>query len=103
LVVYIEEYLHPFYIRDGINLTHEKYISFKEACLGIEADVPNLKGAHYRIKIPPGTASGKTFRLQGKGLPEFNGFSDGDILVKVNVTIPTELTEEQTQALELFA
>jgi molecular chaperone DnaJ len=54
------------------------------------------------MEIPPGTASGKIFRLPGKGLPEFNGFGNGDILVKTNIKIPSDLTEEQIKALDYF-
>lgn len=102
LIVYIEEYVHPTYIRDGINLIHETHISFKEACLGKKLEIPNLSGTSYRMEIPPGTASGKIFRLPGKGLPEFNGFGNGDILVKTNIKIPSNLTEEQIKALDYF-
>jgi len=102
LVVYVEEYLHPIYVRDGLNLIHEASISFKEACLGKKLDIPNLSGTSYRIAIPPGTASGKIFRLPGKGIPEFNGFGNGDLLVKTNIKIPTDLTEDQIKALDYF-
>lgn len=102
LVITIEEYVHPVYRRDGINLISENHISFKEMCLGTEIDIPNLKGSTLRIKVPPGTQPGKIFRLKGKGLPEFNGFGSGDILVQVNVKIPEYLTEEQMKAIEYF-
>lgn len=103
LVVTIEEYFHEFYRRDGINLINENHISFKEMCLGTEIDIPNLKGTNLRIKVPPGTQPGRIFRLKGKGLPEFNGFGTGDILVQVNVKIPEYLTEEQMKAIEYFS
>lgn len=102
LVVAIEEYLHPVYKRDGLNLVCEKSISFKDACLGTEIEFPNLRGATFKIKIPPGTNPGKIFRLQGKGIPDFNGFGQGDILVKINMNVPKELTPEQEKALEYF-
>ena len=102
LVVGIEEYFHPAYKREGLNLICEKTISFKEACLGTEAEFPNLKGSFFKIKIPPGTNPGKIFRLAGKGIPEFNGFGHGDILVKINIKIPESLTDEQKIALEHF-
>ena len=102
LVVKIEEYVHSFYRREGVNLIHEKFLSFKEVCLGKEVELPNLKGSNFKVKISPGTPSGKILRVRGKGLPEFNGISNGDILIKVNVIIPTELTEEQIKALDLF-
>lgn len=102
LVVKIEEYVNSFYRRDGINLIHEKFLSFKEACLGTEIELPNLKGSTFKVKIDPGTPSGKILRLKGRGIPEFNGISNGDILIKVNILIPTDLSKEQIEALELF-
>lgn len=102
LVVKIEEYVHAFYKRDGINLVHEKFLSFKEACLGTEIELPNLKGSKFKVKIEPGTQSGKILRLKGRGIPEFNGISNGDILIKINIVIPKDLSEEQIKALELF-
>jgi molecular chaperone DnaJ len=68
----------------------------------VEAEIPNLKGSNWRIKIPAGSSPGKLFRLPGKGIPEFNGFGSGDILVKLNLNVPKDLTEEQIEALENF-
>lgn len=103
LVITIEEYAHMVYRRDGINLICEKYITFKEICLGVEIDFPNLLGSSFRIKVPPGTQPGKIFRLKGKGLPEFNGaFGSGDIMIQINVKIPEFLTEEQMKAIQHF-
>ena len=102
LVVKIEEYVHNFYKREGINLIHERFLTFKELCLGTEIELPNLKGSHFKVSIAPGTAAGKILRIKGRGIPEFNGISNGDILIKVNISIPTELTEEQIKALDLF-
>ena len=78
------------------------FLSFKEACLGTEIELPNLKGSKFKVKIEPGTPSGKILRLKGRGIPEFNGISNGDILIKVNISIPTNLNEEQIKALDLF-
>ncbi len=103
LIVNINEFLHPVYTRDGNNLVHEANISFKEACLGTEIEISNLRESAYRIRIPAGTSSGRIFRLPGKGIPEFNGFGCGDILVKANIKIPTDLNEEQINALEHFS
>ena len=102
LVVGIEEYVHAVYRREGKNLICEKNITFKEACLGSETELPNLKGSTFKIKIPAGTNPGKILRLQGRGLPDFNGFGNGDILVKVNMQIPSELSDDQKKALEYF-
>jgi molecular chaperone DnaJ len=103
LIVNVNEFIHPTYTRDGNNLVHEANISFKEACLGTEVEITNLRGSAYRIKIPSGTSAGKIFRLTGKGIPEFNGFGSGDILVKANIKIPTDLNKEQMDALEHFS
>lgn len=102
LMVNVEEYVHAYYVRDGNNLIHEKYLTFRDACLGIEIELPNLKGSNFKIKIPPGTSPGKILRLQGKGLPEFNGFGFGDILIKTQIKIPSELSEQQLEALKYF-
>ena len=102
LVINIEEYLHSSYSREGTNLIHEKQVSFRDLCMGTEVEIPNLKGSNWRIKIPPGSSPGKLFRLPGKGIPEFNGFGSGDILVKLSLKVPQELTEQQIQALENF-
>ena len=103
LIVTIEEEPHYFFKRDGLDLVCEKSISFKDACLGSDVDVPNLRGGEYRIKVPSGTQPGKIFRLQGKGIPEFNGFMNGDILVKINISVPKDLTEDQKAKLEEFS
>jgi len=102
LVITIEEFLHQDYRRDGLDLICDKFLSFKEICLGTEVEFPNLKGSSLRIKIPAGTQPGKIFRVKGKGIPEFNGFGQGDILIQINVRIPETLTEEQIQAIEYF-
>jgi molecular chaperone DnaJ len=102
LVITIEEFAHMDYRRDGIDLICDKFLSFKEICLGTEVEFPNLKGSHFKIKIPSGTQPGKIFRIKGKGLPEFNGFGCGDILVQINVKIPETLTEDQLKAIEYF-
>jgi molecular chaperone DnaJ len=102
LVVNIKEEDHPVYKRDGINLVCEKFISFKEACLGTEVSIPSLRDGFFNIKIPAGSQPGKIFRMQGKGIPEFNGFMSGDILMKMNVKVPDSLSEEQRIELEKF-
>jgi len=103
LIVTIQEYFHEFYRRDGLNLICEKNVSFKEACLGTEVEVPDLKGSTYKIKVPEGTNPGKILRISGKGIPDTNGFGRGDIMIKINLNIPKTLTEEQIKALEFFS
>jgi len=100
LVVNINETKHHYFKRDGINLICEEFISYKDACLGTDVNIPNLSGGEYKIKVPGGTSPGKIFRLQGKGIPEFNGFINGDILVKVSIKVPQTVTSEQRNKLE---
>ena len=100
LVVNVNEIAHRYFKRDGINLVCEESISYKEACLGTDINIPNLKGGEYKIKVPGGTSPGKIFRLQGKGIPEFNGFINGDILVKVSIKVPQFISDEQRIKLE---
>jgi molecular chaperone DnaJ len=84
---------HPVYAREGDVLIIEVPISFVEATLGSEVDVPVLDG-HVRMKIPPGTQGGSVFRLRGKGFPRAAGAPRGDAHVRVAVETPTTLGDE---------
>jgi DnaJ-class molecular chaperone len=78
-------------------------LTFPEACLGKEVTIPNLvSGGEYKITIPPGTSPGKIFRLAGKGVPEFNSTYRGDILVKVGIKVPKNLSPEQQEFIENY-
>jgi molecular chaperone DnaJ len=99
LLITIEEEAHPYLQREGNNLVHELYVSFTEACLGAEVEVPTVDG-RARIKIEPGTQSGKIMRLKGKGLPDVNGYGKGDEIVHLNVWIPKQLTPEERKLVE---
>jgi molecular chaperone DnaJ len=98
LIVLIEEIEHPDLIRDGNNLLYNRYISFPEAVLGTSIDVPTLDGK-ARIKIEPGTQSGKVLKLRNKGLPSLNSYGKGDLLVCVNVWTPETLSREEKNAI----
>lgn len=99
LLILIEEEPHKELHRDGINVGHELYISFPEAVFGTHAEVPTIDG-RAKIKIPPGTQSGRIFRLKGKGFPAINSYEKGDQLISVNVWIPQTLTAEEKEMLE---
>ncbi len=99
LIVLIEEIPHKELIRDGSNLLFEKYISISDAALGTTIEVPTVEGK-ARVKIKPGTQSGKILRLKGKGLPDVHSYNRGDILVNVNVWIPKALTREEKKIIE---
>jgi molecular chaperone DnaJ len=99
LIVVIEEIPHEKLKREGNHLTYDLYISFPEAALGTQAEIPTLEGI-AKIKIEPGTQAGKILRLKGKGFPNVNGYGRGDLLVNVNVWVPQNLSREEQQILE---
>ncbi|MEN9333164.1 MAG: molecular chaperone DnaJ [Bacteroidota bacterium] len=99
LLVQIEEEEHTLLKRDGINLYHDLYINFADAALGASVEVPLVKGK-AQIKIDAGTQSGKILRLKGKGLPEVNGYGQGDLLININVWTPQKLNSEEKEMLE---
>ena len=99
LIVLIEEEAHPELVRDGLNVAYELHISFPDAVFGIQVEVPTIDG-RAKIKIPPGTQSGKIFRLKGKGFPAVNSYEKGDQLIHVNVWTPQAVTPEEKAILE---
>lgn len=101
LIIQIEEAEHPFLVRDGNNLHFEHYLSFPEAALGTNIEIPTLEGK-AKIKINPGTQPGKVLRLKGKGLPGLNTYGKGDLLVTINVWIPQNLSKEEKAEMEKF-
>ncbi len=101
LYVLIEEEANPELERDGSNLIYNLFISVPQAILGTEAEVPTVSGK-VRVKITPGTQSGKILRLRGKGLPVVNGYGNGDLLVYVNVWIPKKVTKEEEKTLQVL-
>jgi len=92
---------HDVFDRDGRNLYIEVPISFGEAALGAEIEVPTLNGAAL-VKIPQGTQTGTVFRLKGKGMPDLRGYGDGDEFVAVQLVTPTKLTSEQKGLIREF-
>ena len=99
MIVVIEEVEHEFLKRDGMHLFYDHYISFSDAALGTQIEVPTIDGK-AKVKIDPGTQSGKVLRLKAKGLPDINSYSRGDILVNINVWTPTNLSKEEKKILE---
>jgi molecular chaperone DnaJ len=99
LIISIEEEAHKELHRDGLNVAYELHISFPDAVFGTNAEVPTIDGK-AKIKIPPGTQSGKIFRLKGKGFPEVNGYQKGDQLIQVSVWTPQNITAEEKAMLE---
>ena len=102
LYVVIQVQPHPLFVRDRLDIICEVPISFVQAVMGAEIDVPTLEGK-VKMKIPPGTQSGKAFRLKGRGIRHIQGYQQGDQLVRVAVETPTHLTARQKDLLKEFA
>ena len=106
LLVVIEEESNPELVRDGNDLIHNLNITVTTALLGGEVEVPTIDGK-ARIKIAPGTHAGKVLRLRGKGLPSVNSYGQsgarGDILVVVDITIPSSLNSAEKKLVEQLA
>jgi molecular chaperone DnaJ len=102
LYVVIHVRPHPIFTRDDQNVLLDLPISFTQAALGAEIDVPTLEGK-VKLKIPAGTQTARVFRLREKGIPSSNGYRRGDQLVTVRVETPARLTREQRELLERFA
>ena len=102
LYVVIQVKEHPLFTREGTTIICEIPLSFPQAALGAEIEVPTLDGKVKR-KIPAGAQSGTVFRLRGKGLPDPSGHGRGDQLVRIVVETPRRLTPRQRELLEEFA
>ncbi len=100
LVIYVKE--HEIFERHDSDIFCEVPISFVIAVFGGEIEVPTLDGK-VKMKIPPGTQSGKIFRLRGRGVEHIHEYGKGDELVKVQVEVPTELTQDEKRILKEFA
>ena len=93
---------HPRFERDGTSVLLEQEISYAQAALGAEVEVPTLDGK-VKITIPEGTQPGAVFRLRGKGIPYLRGSGRGDQFVSVTVKVPKNLTSSQKELLRQFA
>ena len=93
---------HEIFRREGTSVLCEAPITFIQATLGAELEIPTIDGK-VKYHIPEGTQSGSTFRLKGKGIPSINGRGRGDQYVTVYIETPRNLTKEQKEALKAFA
>ncbi len=101
LLILIEEVENEKLKRDGNNVIFELFVSFIDAALGSSVEVPTIDGK-VKIKIEPGTQSGKILRLRGKGIKDIDGYGKGDQLIHVNVWTPKQLSKEEKDMLESF-
>lgn len=101
LYVFLSVPKHEIFSRDGDDLICEVPVSFVQATLGDELEVPTLEGT-AKIKIPAGTQPGTMLRLKGRGVKNLQGYGQGDLHVRVQVEVPTRLNAEQRRKLEEF-
>ncbi|MCB0497199.1 MAG: molecular chaperone DnaJ [Cyclobacteriaceae bacterium] len=99
LLILIEEKEDEILKRDGTNIVYDLYLNFIDAALGTQVEVPTIDGA-VKIKIDPGTQSGKILRLRNKGILDLNGYGRGDQLIHVNIWTPKNLSSNEKQTLE---
>jgi molecular chaperone DnaJ len=102
LYVVLHVKAHEIFQRDGDDLLCEVPVSFVQAALGSEIEVPTLD-AKAQVKVPPGTQPGTMFRLKGKGVKNIQGYGHGDLHVRINVEVPTQLSSAQRAKLEEYA
>lgn len=91
---------HQAFTRKGDDLSLKKEISFSQAVLGDEIEVPTLEGTNFLLKVSEGTESGQVLRVKGKGIPHFTGLGRGDMYVELNVQTPKKLSKQQKELLE---
>lgn len=91
---------HPVFERDGQNLRLKLPVTFSEAALGATVEVPTLGGSTVKLKIQPGTPSGRVLRVKGRGVNSAKGI--GDLLAEVQVVVPSHLSDKAREALEAF-
>lgn len=89
---------HPVFSREGDHLTVDLPVTFAEAALGATVEVPTLDGKPVKVRVAPGTPSGRTLRVKGRGIQTSKGA--GDLLAKVHVVVPQRLTDEAKAAVE---
>ena len=99
LLIVIEEAEDEDLKRDGSNIVYDLHLSFMDAVLGTDVEVPTVDGK-VKIKIEPGTQSGKILRLRGKGIKDINGYGKGDQLIHVNVWTPQKVSSDEKEVLE---
>ncbi len=93
---------HPLFNREGVTVHCEVPITFTQAALGCDLEVPTLDG-RVKYTVPEGTQPDTVFRLKGKGIPHLSGRGRGDQLVRISVEVPRHLSKKQKEALLRFS
>ncbi len=100
LYVQIKELPHPAFRRENADLYVTRKITFSEAVLGAEIEVPTIEQKVLKLKIPPGTQDNAKFRLKGHGMPLNNGSGKGNAYLEISIEVPKELTKEQESVMK---
>lgn len=101
LMVTVSVKPHDFYVRDGDNLRIHVPVTFPEAALGADIEVPTIDGDKVKVRVPAGTPSGRTLRVKGRGVKHAK--ATGDLLVTIDVAVPRKLNKEAEEAVKAFA
>ncbi|WP_211879834.1 DnaJ C-terminal domain-containing protein, partial [Pseudarthrobacter albicanus] len=101
LMVTVSVKPHDFYTRDGDNLRIHVPVTFPEAALGADIEVPTIDGDKVRVRVPAGTPSGRTLRVKARGVKHAK--ATGDLLVTIDVAVPKKLSKEAEEAVKAFA
>jgi len=99
LRIEIEEKPHEDFVRDGLDIYHDVYLSFPDAAMGTEVEVPTLEG-RARLEVEPGVQAGKILRMRNRGIPDLEGSGKGDLMLRIHVWTPTELSSSEREMLE---
>jgi molecular chaperone DnaJ len=94
---------HQILKRQGVDLVYDLTIDVAQAALGDEVAVPTPEGPPVRVKVPPGTQTGRVIRLHDRGVPHLRASGRGDLLARVRVAIPQHLTDEQRELFQKLA
>ncbi len=99
IIVIFQEIKHEYFTRDGDNIIYDLFISYPEAVLGTEVEVPTLNGK-AKLKIEPGTQPGKFLKMREKGIQHLNSHGAGDQLVKINIHVPKNVNSKEKELLK---
>jgi molecular chaperone DnaJ len=99
LRIEIEEKPHEHFVRDGLDIYYDVYLSFPEAAMGTEVDVPTLQG-RARLEVEAGVQAGKILRMRNRGIPDLEGSGKGDQMIRIHVWTPTELSSSEREIME---
>ncbi|MDD3558993.1 MAG: DnaJ C-terminal domain-containing protein, partial [Melioribacteraceae bacterium] len=99
VIVIFQELPHEYFVRDGDDIIYELFLSFPEAVLGTEVEVPTLTG-RAKLKIESGTQPGKFLKMREKGIQHLNSHGSGDQLVKINIHVPKKVNQKEKELLK---